>query len=31
MVARYQHVLPELRHDAARRIGAILWQEQSNG
>ena len=25
MLSRYQHVVDELRHDAARRMGAALW------
>jgi hypothetical protein len=25
MLSRYQHVVDELRHDAARRMGTALW------
>jgi hypothetical protein len=33
MLSRYQHVVDELRHDAARRMGAALWgdTDQSAG
>ena len=27
MVARYQHVVDQLKIDAARRIGSLLWDE----
>ncbi len=31
MTKRYQHVIPELRREAATRVGAALWGEASTG
>ncbi|MHB8340000.1 MAG: tyrosine-type recombinase/integrase [Mycobacteriales bacterium] len=30
MTQRYQHVVSELRVDAARRLGALLWQGEED-